>query len=225
MSFQAQVQEFHEACRFHVGEFGEIPPLEVRRSRATLIREEMEELIAELLSDDPDTLIKVYGIKPPGATDGNPFEARPVDPVKVAHEGADAAYVVTGAFVNFGVDMVPPFEVVHAANMQKAYLTDRDVGDENGKARKPLNWQSADVSSAMRPYQRDTDNAEQAARWLAEKSGSPRYQGQGWRLLLTDRANAEHAARLAAGFMLPGGSSQDVTDARDVLIEHMRNQA
>lgn len=221
--FQAQVHEFHSRCGFHIGVLGAEIPLEVRRSRARLVWEESRELIAELLSDDPHTLMIAYDIAAPAGTDGDPMRARPVDPVRVAHEVADVHYVASGASVNGGWDEGPVFAAVHQANMDKAYLADREVGDEHGKARKPVNWQSADVGPAMRPYDPGTENAERAARWLAIESRHPLYQNGGWQLLLLDESKVDHAVRQATGLMLPGGTSADVVAARDVLLEHIRS--
>lgn len=224
-SFQAQVREFHERCGFYVGALGAEIPLEVRRSRAKLVWEEMREVLAELLSDDPQTLLHDYGIKPPAGTDGDPMRARPVDPAKLAHEIADGHYVLSGGSVNGGWDEGPVFAVVHAANLSKAYLADREVGDEHGKARKPNGWQSPDVRPALRPYDPGTENAEQAARWLAEESRHPLYQGDGWRLLLKDPSKVDHAVRQATGLMTPAGTSQQVKDASDVLLGYIRSMA
>lgn len=225
MTFQDQVREFHLQCGFWVGDFGEVPPLEVRRSRAKLVWEEARELIAELLSDDPHTLMVAYDIAPPAGTDGDPMAARPPDPVKVAHEAADVHYVASGASVNFGYDETEVFRLVHAANMEKAWLADREVGDEHGKARKPVGWRSPDVELAMRPYAPPLGNVEAAARWLGEQSGHPIYEGDGWRVLLVEDAKVHHAAQHAAGRALYSNRGEDIQAARDLLLDHIREPA
>jgi predicted HAD superfamily Cof-like phosphohydrolase len=219
-SFQAQVKEFHELCGFHVGEFGEVPPLEVRRSRAALVMEEARELALELLADDPQWAYdQLQLLNPKRAVD--PY---PVDMVKVAHETADVHYVASGASVNGGWDEAAVFAKIHRSNMLKAYLADRAVGDEHGKARKPADWTPPDVSTVMRPYDEDTTNAEEAARWLARESRHPLYDGEGWRLLLQDPSKVDHASRHAAGRVTAGTSTQDIHDASELLREHIRGR-
>ncbi len=218
MTFQNDVREFHIECGFHVGEFGAIPPLEVRRARARLVWEEARELIVELLADDPEF---VYGL---GLRGLGPHQTmpRPVDPVRVAHEAADLHYVTSGASVNFGYDEGVVFAAVHTANMQKAWLADREVGDEHGKARKPAHWQPPNIAAVLRPAGMSTENAENAARWLAEQSRHPRYQGEDWRRLLTAEANVDHASRCATSVLPPGASTQDITEAAGILFQYIR---
>lgn len=220
MTFQDQVREFHQRCGFHIGQFGAVPPLEVRRSRARLVWEEACELITELLADDPDYVRETYPA-PVGYPDQEP---RTVDPVKVAHEAADVHYVTSGASVNFGYDEDAVFGAVHRANMRKAYLADRPVGDEHGKARKPPEWAPPDITGAMRPYDQDLTNVEEAARWLARESRHPLYAGDGWQVLLWDASKVDHASRHAAGLATPGTSTQDIHNAAGVLRQHIRGR-
>jgi predicted HAD superfamily Cof-like phosphohydrolase len=224
VTFQQRVAEFHAASGFHIGQFGDVPPLEVRRARAALVIEEARELAEELLSDTPQALLDL-GVITQASIETGVFVPRPVDPVKVAHETGDVHYVASGGAVNFGFDEGPVFETVHAANMAKTYLADRDVGDEHGKARKPADWQPPDISAAMRPFMSTMDNVEAAARWLAQESGSARYDGDGWRMLLDAESNVDHAASLASRRRVTGVSAQDVQEAVEVLRGHLRELA
>lgn len=226
MTFQDQVREFHLQCGFHVGEYGEVPPLEVRRSRARLVWEEARELVVELLADDPLYLVHL-GAVPAAEIADDKYRVRPVDPVRVAHEAADVHYVASGASVNFGYDEAEVFDLVHQANLNKAYLAadQRDIADHHGKANKPEDWQPPDVALAMRPYSPPLDNVEAAARWLGEQSGHPIYEGDGWRRLLTDDSKVHHAAVHAAGRSLYSGPVESIQQARDLLLAHIRETA
>ena len=223
MTFQDQVREFHDRCGFHVGEYGQVPPLTIRRERARLVMEEARELITELLADDPQELLDEFGLTDT-MDETIPSQPRPVDPVAVAHEAADLHYVASGASVNFGYDEAAVFATVHAANMAKAYLAkdQRAIGDENGKANKPPDWKPPAVADVMRPYAPPLGNVEAAARWLGEQAGHPLYEGDGWRVLLTDDAKVHHASQHAAGRSLYSNRGEDIQDARDLLLAHIR---
>lgn len=230
MTFQEQVHRFHGTFGFHIGQLGEVPPLEVRKSRAMLLWQETRELLTELLADDPESLL-AYGIEPPGEAEikftpqrGHEvvWSGRPVDPVKVAHETTDVHVVVTGAAVNFGFDETPVFDEVMAANMRKVGEDGKPLVDRQGKAVKPPGFVPADVASVMRPFADGTANADAAARWLAEQSQHPLYQDAGWRLLLKDPSKVEHATRCA--IRRTPGQAETVTACRDVLHHWIRSQ-
>lgn len=218
VTFQDQVREFHETFGFHVGELGEVPPLKIRRERAVVIWSEVKELIQELLADDPGYVWSEFDF--PGVE-----EARPVDPVKVAHETLDGHYVLAGGSVNFGFDEEPVFAEVHAANMRKVDPdTGRPLVDENGKAVKPAGWVGPDVEGVLQPHQPGPDAAERAAQWLAQRSRSALYgpNGLGWGILLVDKSKVRHAAteaRRASGDVL--SVREDIRAAEDTLIEHI----
>jgi len=53
----------------------------------------------------------------------------------VVQELVDLAYVVTGTFLELGIDPEPAWQAVHAANMQK------EAAPGGGKAVKPEGWQ------------------------------------------------------------------------------------
>src|SRR5688572_25780361 len=53
----------------------------------------------------------------------------------VVQELVDLAYVITGTFLELGIDPEPAWQAVHAANMQK------EAAPGGGKAVKPDGWQ------------------------------------------------------------------------------------
>jgi len=112
--FQECVREFHRKFNQPIGER---PCIDESRTRlrADLIREEALE-----------TMIAI----------------RTGDLVGVADGIVDLIYVALGAAVEFGIDITPIFEIVHAANMRKIGGPARC----DGKILKPEGWEAPDAA-------------------------------------------------------------------------------
>lgn len=151
---QELVEEFHVTRGFHVGLIvGEAPPDHIRAERATIIAEEVAELVRAIISGLPEReavwarCVEVFQQRSCPA-------AEAASPVEVAHEMADAEYVITGGAVNYKIPLREVFRIVHQANMTKALR-----GDEHGKAVRGEGYVSPDpeILRALSVAARDDD--------------------------------------------------------------------
>jgi predicted HAD superfamily Cof-like phosphohydrolase len=99
------------------------------RLRARLIREEFEEVMAELgklaRATSPERRLEVH--------------------LSLLKELADLRYVVEGAAVSFGLDIDGAFAEVHRSNMTKLGADGKPVYREDGKVIKGPNYREADM--------------------------------------------------------------------------------
>lgn len=112
--FQQQIAEFHQKFGQPIGATPLINPDRVEL-RSELIREEAIETMIAMKSGDL---------------------------VGVADGIVDLIYVAIGAAVEFGIDIDPIFDIVHAANMAKEGGGTR----ADGKILKPPGWKSPDTA-------------------------------------------------------------------------------
>lgn len=122
------VKEFMIACDQKVPVTPQVPNKETIQLRITLIEEEVTELIKDLYK------LEFFG-GPKNQADKLKMLARIADHV------ADVVYVVNGTAAAFGIDGEAAFNIVHAANMQKANGPRR----EDGKVMKPEGWVSPEI--------------------------------------------------------------------------------
>src|ERR671926_1228160 len=126
---QAQVMDFHRALDIPV-HF--TPAIRRPELRAELIREEAIETIGAILGDD---LV--------GAIDGL----------------CDLLVVAYGAALEFGIDLEPFFDEVHASNMAKQGGSVR----EDGKRLKPEGWLPPDIAGILQTGRGDISTDERRA--------------------------------------------------------------
>jgi predicted HAD superfamily Cof-like phosphohydrolase len=125
------VREFHEAFSLAAPPH---PPLradpDLVRLRMRLIREEYEEVMAELallvLSDDPNHAVMVFR--------------------NLLKELCDLRYVTEGAAVAFGLDIDAAYSEVHRSNMSKLGADGAPIYREDGKVVKGPNYSEADMT-------------------------------------------------------------------------------
>jgi predicted HAD superfamily Cof-like phosphohydrolase len=117
-----KVQEFNQA----MGVKHNMEPINIV-FRFSLIQEELEEALAEVVDDANNTI-------------------EPVNRQKLAKELADLLYVVYGAADSFDIDVDEAFRRVHASNMSKLGEDGKPVRREDGKVLKGPNYQAPDMS-------------------------------------------------------------------------------
>jgi predicted HAD superfamily Cof-like phosphohydrolase len=106
------LREFSEEFGHHLGERPCIPPNEVENLRYQLVYEEVEELLHAMHTKD------IEGI---------------------AKEACDLIYVTIGTMLAYGIDPVPIFAAVHAANMTKSQEKREDTKTLKGNGYLPPN--------------------------------------------------------------------------------------
>ena len=123
---QKNVMEFHEAFGFPVRRSPIIPQDNEGHRCVKLISEETRELITAIKSRDLDG---------------------------IAHNIADAIYVLYGTALTYGIDMRPIWDEVHRSNMTK-------IGgkiNSYGKLMKPSTYRPPDIVKILRKL-RSNDN-------------------------------------------------------------------
>jgi predicted HAD superfamily Cof-like phosphohydrolase len=126
----SKVREFHRAFGLGAPEY---PPLsvdpELVRLRGRLIREEYEELLAELHAlahaDNPVRVAELLG--------------------KVLKEVVDLCYVAEGTAVAFGLPFDAAYAEVHRSNMSKLGADGKPIMRNDGKVMKGPNYVEADM--------------------------------------------------------------------------------
>lgn len=121
------VREFHEAFGLVVRDTPTLPDQDERDLRATLIREEYEEVDEALGLDFPKGI------------------------VYTAAELADLIYVVYGTALHYGIDLDAVVAEIHRANMAKRWPNGTVRRREDGKILKPDGWRPADVAGVLGP--------------------------------------------------------------------------
>lgn len=71
------------------------------------------------------------------------------DPLLIAKEGADVAYVVAGTFVRYGIDLDAAVAEIHRSNMSKVDSDGSFHEREDGKVLKGHNYRPPDMSVAV----------------------------------------------------------------------------
>jgi predicted HAD superfamily Cof-like phosphohydrolase len=99
--------------------------------RKKLIREEYEELMAEI-----DPFIESVG-------------AEPINIANLAKELSDLLYVCYGMAVDFGIDIDKVFEEVHSSNMSKLDENGKPVYNSLGKVMKSNLYRPANVRKIL----------------------------------------------------------------------------
>jgi predicted HAD superfamily Cof-like phosphohydrolase len=117
------VAEFHRAIGSPVLDAAAIPDAERCTLRETLLVDECDEAIAEL----------IYAIEGEG------------DLARIAKELADVIVVTYGAALEFGIDLDAVVAEVHRSNMTKAGGPRR----ADGKQLKPEGWEPPDVKGVL----------------------------------------------------------------------------
>jgi predicted HAD superfamily Cof-like phosphohydrolase len=128
------VRRFHAAFRLPAADHPTIPDVDLVALRARLIREEFEEVMAEL-----DALM---------------FMGRRAAPLHVQWphlqnlllELADLRYVIEGAAVTFGLDIDGAFAEVHRANMSKLDTDGKPLYRSDGKVLRGPSYSEADMT-------------------------------------------------------------------------------
>ncbi len=121
---QRDVEDFHRALNIPIGE---IPAITGRRGlRADLIREEAAETVEAI--ERGDLLAAIDGM-------------------------CDLLCVVYGTAAEFGINLAPFWDEVHASNMRKAGGPTR----EDGKRLKPKGWVGPDLAAVLAAHGEDRD--------------------------------------------------------------------
>lgn len=136
---QSDVSELHAALDIPTATYPELPKIRRAALRAALIEEESQETCEAILAGD--LLAAVDGL-------------------------CDLLAVVYGAACEFGVNLAPFWDEVHATNMRKVGGPTR----EDGKVLKPDGWLPPDLLSVLIRQQRGLVEA-QPLGWGARKPG------------------------------------------------------
>ena len=120
-SLVGDVARFHEKIGYSDAWGRGITPAILKR-RLAYIDEEATEV--------REAMLQAISLVESGPIDDNDPAVR-----HVVQELVDLAYVITGTFLELGIDPEPAWQAVHAANMQK------EAAPGGGKAIKPEGWQ------------------------------------------------------------------------------------
>jgi predicted HAD superfamily Cof-like phosphohydrolase len=126
-----QVQEFHRVFNLLNNSKPTVPAMSSVVLRKKLIREEYEELMAEI-----DPFIESVG-------------AEPINIANLAKELSDLLYVCYGMAVDFGIDIDKVFEEVHSSNMSKLDENGKPVYNSLGKVMKSNLYRPANVRKIL----------------------------------------------------------------------------
>lgn len=127
------VRQFHEKFGLTVNDLPTVPDDREIRLRIRLIKEETEEVIAEL--------VKLLRQRQLGVRLPEQIETLQA----VLGELADLRYVVEGTAVSLGLPIDEAFEAVHRANMTKVWPDGSIKRDAGGKIVKPPTHVPADM--------------------------------------------------------------------------------
>lgn len=127
----AKIKEFHRAIGADSPDMPTLPSLKLLELRRTLIREEWQEVQAELYALE---------CRLSAGEDVATSELAPL-----AQELSDLLYVTYGALDQLGIDADAVFAEIHRANLSKASGPKRS----DGKQLKPEGWQPADVKKVL----------------------------------------------------------------------------
>lgn len=129
------VREFHAAYGQAAPETIPCPPDPATvRLRARLIREEYEEVMAELdMLTRASNTTTTYAIC-----------------ARLLKELADLRYVVEGCAITFGLDIEGAFVETHQSNMSKLGADGKPITDAGGKVLKGPNYRPADMTKFVK---------------------------------------------------------------------------
>lgn len=142
-TLREQVAEFHAAMGQKDPTTPTVPPDERVRLRAALIAEEFFETMeamfpeCELIDEARDAIEHVIR-----------KSSIHVNMTQLADGLADLDYVVSGTYLEFGIDVGPVAAEVHRANMAK--FIGEPVWAPNGKRLKPAAWTPPDIEGELR---------------------------------------------------------------------------
>lgn len=142
-TIREQVAEFHAAMNQKDPTTPTIPSDERVRLRAALIAEEFFETMeamfpkSELIDEARDMLEHVIKKSPIS-----------VNISELADGLADLDYVVSGTYLEFGIDSGPIAAEVHRSNMMK--FVGEPVWAPNGKRLKPAGWTPPDIAGELK---------------------------------------------------------------------------
>lgn len=141
-SHQSLVRAFHEKFAIPVLDRPQVPSDERVRLRLRLIAEEFQELMHACLDINDDSAFMME------KTLDMIVEECPVNVIlpEAIDALGDLEYVIAGSACEFGTDMGPIFQAIHAANMRK----DGGGQDAQGKIQKPPGWVAPDVAGLLR---------------------------------------------------------------------------
>jgi hypothetical protein len=119
-----------------------------------------------------------------------------------------------------------PYDVIHAALLQPAPPGSTPAEQAAFHARLAEAALAEHDLLARPPSHTDTGDVERAARFLAQESDSPRYDGLDvWQMLLDpDMPNNVHHAHATAVRAHPGGGrdyERDLAQARDLIVRYL----
>jgi predicted HAD superfamily Cof-like phosphohydrolase len=137
-----QVAEFHDAMNQKDPPTPTIPPDERVNLRAALITEEYFEVMEAMFDDPSLAILKKSMLEACGLV-----KVR-VNLPELADGLADLDYVVSGTYLEFGIDSGPVAAEVHRANMAK--FIGEPVWAPNGKRLKPAGWTPPDIEGELR---------------------------------------------------------------------------
>lgn len=140
-------QNLDEGLRPSGSEAAEPRPVE---SEASALVREFHEAFDLPINDATRTLNKLRAdlVREEAREAGDAIEAGP--PEAIAKELADVVIVTHGAAQTFGIDLDEAIRLVHASNMSKLGHDGKPVMRSDGKVLKGPNYQSPDMTSALR---------------------------------------------------------------------------
>jgi predicted HAD superfamily Cof-like phosphohydrolase len=151
-TIREQVAEFHAAMNQKDPTTPTIPPDERVRLRAALIAEEFFEVMQAMFALEltEDDLISGPRFEVAMAGVFKTIESAPVyiDMPELADGLADLDYVVSGTYLEFGINSGPVAAEVHRSNMMK--FIGEPVWAPNGKRLKPAGWTPPDIEGELR---------------------------------------------------------------------------
>lgn len=126
MSNFRKVMDFHKVYNLPILYEPKVPDNQRFYLRINLIKEEMRELMEELIDKD-------------GVRNSD------ISLKRVAKELSDLLYVIYGMGLEFGIDLDKSFEAVQASNMSKLGLDGKPIYREDGKVLKGPNYFEAKI--------------------------------------------------------------------------------
>ena len=127
--YEEKVQNFHEVMNLPINTSFNIELLKLRKR---LIKEETEELFAEIDAT-------IAQIQEKGQIQRPTFE-------NMCKEMADVQYALSGMAVSFGLPLETAFDATHDSNMSKLGPDGKPIYREDGKITKGPNYHKPDLS-------------------------------------------------------------------------------
>ncbi len=125
---QEQVAEFHRATDAPIVAQPAVPPEDRLALRIKLLAEEFDEAVEAMSEAESGSLDAL---------------------AHVAKELADVLVVTYGAALEWGIDLGPVMDAVHASNMAKVGLDGKVQRRPDGKILKPEGWQPPNIEAVL----------------------------------------------------------------------------